>query len=147
MSSRAEASMQIENSLTDYFRTQAPGVAAAYLFGSQTSGGGTPTSDVDIAVLFAGTDRESMQQQVEEILSALSRLLRRDIHPVIMNSAGEALLKQILSKGRCIFVSDERKLAEFKMVAYARIADFHHRYLKRMQAATIRRVLEAGAHG
>jgi len=31
----------------------------------------------------------------------LSRILRKDIHPVILNSAGEELLRQIFLKGKC----------------------------------------------
>jgi hypothetical protein len=63
-----------------------------------------------------------------------------------MNFASEALLKQILGKGRCLLVADSRKLAEFRMVAYARIAGFYY-YLKKMQSGLIRRVLEAAPSG
>ena len=83
---------------------------------------------------------------MEELLQRLPRLLRKDVHPVAMNSAGEVLLKQILSKGRCIVVNDARKLAEFKMNAFSRIADFNY-YLKRMQSGLVRGVLEAAPHG
>lgn len=83
---------------------------------------------------------------MDEILLNLPKLLRKDIHPVAMNSASEALLKQIFSKGRCLLVNDSRKLAEFKMIAYARIAGFNY-YLKKMQEGLIRRVLEAAPSG
>jgi hypothetical protein len=73
-------------------------------------------------------------------------LLRKDVHPVAMNSASEMLLKQIFGKGRCLLVNDTRKLAEFKMLAYSRIASFNY-YLKKMQAGLIRKVLEAAPHG
>jgi hypothetical protein len=76
----------------------------------------------------------------------LPKLLRKDLHPVVMNSASETLLKQIFGKGRCLLVNDSRKLAEFKMIAYARIADFNC-YLKKMQMRLIRRVLEAAPSG
>jgi uncharacterized secreted protein with C-terminal beta-propeller domain len=76
----------------------------------------------------------------------LPRLLKKDVHPLAINFAGEVLLKQIFAKGKCLLVTDLRKLAEFKMVAYARIAGFDY-YLKKMQAGLIRRVLEAAPSG
>jgi hypothetical protein len=42
----------------------------------------------------------------------LGRILRKDIHPVVMNSAGEVLLKQIFSKGECLVIRDRRRHAE-----------------------------------
>jgi hypothetical protein len=44
------------------------------------------------------------------------------------------------------FIMTKRKLSEFKMTAYARIAGFNY-YLKKMQAGLIRRVLEAAPGG
>ena len=132
--------MTLEETLADYFRSHAPEIVAVYLFGSQASGKLRPTSDVDIAVLFDRTDPDLIHALMEELLQRLPRLLRKDVHPVAMNSAGEVLLKQILSKGRCIVVNDARKLAEFKMKAFSRIADFNY-YLKRMQSGLVRSVL------
>jgi predicted nucleotidyltransferase len=141
-SSRNNSGITLEESLADFFRARAPGVVAVYLFGSQASGNSLPTSDVDVAVLFDRPDRDFVSSQLDEILRLLPRLLRKDVHPVAMNSAVEVLLKQILSKGRCIVVNDARKLAEFKMKALSRIADFDY-YLKRMQSGLVRSVLEA----
>jgi predicted nucleotidyltransferase len=140
-SSRKGSGMTLEENVVDYFRSHAPGTVAVYLFGSQASGKLCPTSDVDIAVLFDRTDRDFIHARMEEILQRLPRLLRKDVHPVAMNSAGEVLLKQILSKGKCIVVNDARKLAEFQMKAFSRIADFNY-YLKRMQSGLVRSVLD-----
>jgi predicted nucleotidyltransferase len=139
-SSRKNQGMALEENLANFFRARASGVVAVYLFGSQASGNSLPTSDVDVAVLFDRTDRDLIHARMEELLQRLPRLLRKDVHPVAMNSAGEVLLKQILSKGRCIVVNDARKLAEFKMKAFSRIADFNY-YLKRMQSGLVRSVL------
>jgi predicted nucleotidyltransferase len=140
-SSRKGSGMTLEENVVDYFRSHAPGTVAVYLFGSQASGKLCPTSDVDIAVLFDRTDRDFIHARMEEILQRLPRLLRKGVHPVAMNSAGEVLLKQILSKGKCIVVNDARKLAEFQMKAFSRIADFNY-YLKRMQSGLVRSVLD-----
>jgi hypothetical protein len=58
-----------------------------------------------------------------------------------MNQAGEELLKQILSKGEYILVHDRKKLAQFKMVAYSRIANFSY-YRNRIQDGLIRNIGE-----
>ena len=138
--------MHLEETIADYFKANSSGITAVYIFGSRASGKNIPGSDVDIAVLFDRNDPDYIHSRMDEILSKLPKLLRKDIHPVAMNSASEALLKQIFSKGRCLLVDDSRKLAEFKMIAYARIAGFNY-YLKKMQAGLIRRVLEAAPSG
>lgn len=138
--------MRFDDPIADYFNANSSGVIAVYIFGSQASAKSTPKSDVDIAVLFDHSNPDFIHSRMDEILLQLPKLLRKDIHPVAMNSASEALLKQIFAKGRCLLVNDSRKLAEFKMIAYARIADFNY-YLKKMQAGLIRRVLEAAPSG
>jgi predicted nucleotidyltransferase len=138
--------MHLEEAITDYFKANSYGTAAVYIFGSQASGKCIPSSDVDIAVLFDRCDPDFIRSRMDEILLRLPKLVRKDVHPVVMNSASEVLLKQIFSKGRCLLVNDSRKLAEFKMIAYARIAGFNY-YLKKMQAGLIRRVLEAAPSG
>jgi predicted nucleotidyltransferase len=138
--------VHLEETTADYFKANSTGITAVYIFGSQISGRYIPSSDVDIALLFDRSDPDYIHSCMDEILLKLPKLLRKDIHPVAMNSASEALLKQIFSNGRCLFVNDSRKLAEFKMIAYARIAGFNY-YLKKMQAGLIRRVLEAAPSG
>jgi predicted nucleotidyltransferase len=138
--------MHFQEAIAGYFKANASGITAVYLFGSQASGTTIPGSDVDIAVLFDRSDSDFISSRIEEILLQLPKLLRKDVHPLAMNFASEALLKQIFGKGRCLLVVDSRKLAEFKMVAYARIAGFDY-YLKKMQSGLIRRVLEAAPSG
>ena len=138
--------MHLEETIADYFKANSYGTAAVYIFGSQASGKCIPSSDVDIAVLFDRCDPDFIRSRMDEILLRLPKLVRKDVHPVVMNSASEALLKQIFAKGRCLLVHDSSKLAEFKMIAYARIAGFNY-YLKKMQAGLIRRVLEAAPSG
>jgi predicted nucleotidyltransferase len=138
--------MDLEEAIEDYFRANPGGITAVYLFGSRASGNCTSGSDVDIAVLFAGSDPDMRAAIMAKFQLDLSRRLRRDVHLVTLNSAGEALLKQVFSKGRCLMVTDTRKHAEFKMTAYARIVGYGY-YLKRMQAGLIRRIMEANAHG
>jgi predicted nucleotidyltransferase len=125
--------------VTDYFSDKHD-VVAVYLFGSQASGKQRPFSDVDIAILFKHGDRGEMHRKRDDHMAALSRKLRKNIHPVVLNTAGETLAKQVFTKGKCILDKDHRALAVFKMVMYARIADFAY-YRKLMQEGFIRKTI------
>ena len=83
--------MQLYETITEYFRANLTGVVAVYVFGSQANDKGTPRSDVDIAVLFDCSDPDFIHSRIDEILLQLPKLLRKDVHPVAMNPASEAL--------------------------------------------------------
>jgi predicted nucleotidyltransferase len=114
---------QINKIITDYFNTQED-ISAVYLFGSYAEGHQQPTSDIDLGILFDSHDRQFIYRKMDEHYLALSRMLRKDLHLVALNTSGELLLKQVFSKGQCLLEKKPRKLAEFQMVAYSKIADF-----------------------
>ncbi|UCF93426.1 MAG: nucleotidyltransferase domain-containing protein [Desulfobacterales bacterium] len=130
----------IEEKITAYFRNQKE-VVSVYLYGSYASGQNRAFSDIDLGVLFAGGDKDTIDARLSQYLGDLTEVLRKDIHLTCMNYASEGLLKQIFKKGRCILVADQKRLTYFKMVAFSRIADFGF-YLKQMQAGLICRVKE-----
>jgi uncharacterized protein len=121
----------LTDTINAYFRTK-PEIAAVYLFGSFAQGKQHASSDLDLAILFKDHHQHprcvAAAQRLDRYLVELSRLLRKDPHLVTMNTAGEILLKQIFSKGRCILVNDPKALSLFTMAAYARIADFMYHY-------------------
>ena len=47
-------------------------------------------------------------------MSELENILRKEIHLVILNSAGEELTRQIFNYGKCILVKDQKKLSLLK---------------------------------
>jgi predicted nucleotidyltransferase len=126
--------------ISDYFKNKDE-VIAVYLFGSYASENNQPFSDIDIGILLNLVDQKFANQQKIRYMTELSRILRKDIHPVILNSASEVLMKQIYSKGKCILIKDSKELAKYKMTMYARIADFAY-YLDKMQKGFIRRTME-----
>jgi predicted nucleotidyltransferase len=130
----------IEGKIKDYFRNRDK-VAAVYLFGSHAIGKERSDSDVDIAILFQTRDPDLIRDLIDTYLVDLSRLLKKDIHPVVLNHAGELLLEQIFNKGKCIFVNDQRKLALFKVAAFAKIFDFSY-YRSVMQSGLIKSVMQ-----
>jgi predicted nucleotidyltransferase len=124
----------MKNNLTirikNFFKDK-PEVIAVYIFGSQATDKTGGSSDVDIGILLDTSER------VE-----LANILRKEIHPVILNSAGEELMRQIFLKGKCILVRDPEKLSLFKMIMFARIADFGY-YRDQMQSGLIRNIMES----
>jgi len=130
----------IEDRVKDYFCNRDE-VAAVYLFGSHAIGKERSDSDVDIAILFQTRDPDLIRDLIDTYLVDLSRLLKKDIHPVVLNHAGELFLEQIFNKGKCIFVNDQRKLALFKVSAFAKIFDFSY-YRTAMQSGLIKSVMQ-----
>ena len=130
----------IENRIIDYFRDRGE-VAAVYLFGSHASGKERSGSDVDLAILFQTRNPDFIRDSIDAYLVDFSRLLKKDIHPVDLNSAGEMLLGQIFKKGKCIVINDRRQLAVFRVAAFAKIFDFSY-YRDSMQSGLIKSVVQ-----
>ena len=132
--------MIIKENIKSFFENKKD-IAAVYLFGSYADGRERAASDVDLAILFGNSDRESVNQRIDEYLVALSRNLKKDLHLTAMDSASEELLKQVFKKGKCLVVNDSKKMAYFKMTAYSKIVSFHY-YRSQMQSGIIRKVIE-----
>jgi predicted nucleotidyltransferase len=122
-----------------YFMDQ-PEVIAVYLYGSYAIGEEDRASDVDIGVLIDSSDRKIEVEKGTRYMVDLATILRREIHPVILNSAGEELMRQIFLKGKCILVKDPKKLSLFKMTMFSRIVDFGY-YRVQMQSGLIRNIM------
>ena len=139
----------MENALIEkiqsYFLTENE-VVAVYLFGSYALGKARRTSDVDIGILLNSNNSELFKAKQLRYLKELGRLLRKDIHPLILNTAGEMLMQQIFTKGKCIVDNEHRKHAEFRMVMFSRIAAFSD-YKKQMQAGFIKNIIEGPTVG
>jgi len=131
---------QAVTKIKSYFEKK-PDVVAVYLFGSCASGKDRRTSDVDLGILLQVSELTNTQDKRNDYIVELARLLRKDIHPVILNSASEALIRQIFFKGKCILVNDSQELYKFKMIMTARIADFWQ-YRNMMKLGFIRKVME-----
>jgi len=125
--------------LTAYFNTKSE-IIAVYLFGSYAKGKEHHSSDIDIGLLFDSRDPVLLKKEVDTVMLDLSRILRKDIHPVILNLAGEELLRQVFLKGKCILVRDPKKLAHYKMTAFSRIVDFAY-YKNQMQTGLVRNIM------
>jgi uncharacterized protein len=135
----------LTNTLQSYFKGKAE-VIAVYLFGSYVRGLEGPASDIDIGILLNTRDQAFATIKRTQYLTELGRMLRKDIHPVILNTAGEALMKQVFKKGKCIIVNNHPKHAHFRMTMFSRIAAFGY-YRRQMQSGFIRKVSQVTTVG
>ena len=125
--------------ITNYFSLRQE-VVAVYIFGSYAAGKERLLSDIDIALLIDPEKAGELNKLQTRYLVSLSKETRKDIDIVIMNTAGEELLKQIYENGNCILVNNADKLTVFNMVSFSKIADFAY-YKNRMQAGVIRSIV------
>ena len=119
----SEVYKAMEQRIRQYFEEKKD-IVAVYLFGSYAAGKESHQSDIDIGIVFDGKNPELMMEKSLTYMSDLSRSIRKDVHPVILNTASKLLLKQIFEKGKCVLVNDKKGLDQFKMVKFAQIADF-----------------------
>jgi predicted nucleotidyltransferase len=131
---------EIEDKIVRYCKDREK-VIAVYLFGSYAKGKEHASSDVDVGVLLGGSSLDFFKERRKDYLIGLGRATRKDVDPVILNSAGEELLRQVFAKGKCILNKNSKKLAAAKMVMISRIAEFAY-YRNQMQSGLIRRIME-----
>ena len=133
----------IKEKIKNYFKDK-NGIIAVYIFGSYAKGKECRSSDIDIGILLDRNYREYQEHKRTIVTSSiveLGRILRKDIHPIILNSAGEELLRQVFLNGKCLLINDQEELSRFKMVMLSRIADFAY-YRDKMQAGLIKKVMK-----
>jgi len=131
---------KFEKDMIGYFKNK-KGVAAVYIFGSFGTVREYYYSDIDIGILLDKYNTKVARELITDCIVELGRILKRDVHPVILNSASVELLRQIFTKGHCILIKDLQRLARFRMFKFAEIADFAY-YRKQMQSGLIRKVME-----
>lgn len=126
--------------IIQFFRKR-PEVVAVYLFGSQAREQATEGSDVDLAILLdpqAAVDETKLKR---ELLLGLSRILRKEIHLVILNRAGEMLTAQVFQYGKCLYNAKPHILSRFRATQFSKIADFA--YLRNiMEKGFTRKIME-----
>ena len=115
---------ELKNKIAAYCATR-PEIVACYLFGSRAAGKERPGSDADIAFLLDRAIAASAYYDLKmAYLSGLGSLLRLDIHPLIMNNAGEVVLEQIFKKGLPVYGYDSLECIRFRMLQFSLIAEF-----------------------
>ena len=117
---------EIKNHIAAYCATR-PEIMACYLFGSRAVGKERVGSDVDVAFLLDATiPRADYASTKMTYYSGLERALRLDIHPLIMNDAGEVVLGQVFGKGDVVYQKDAEVLRSFRRRKLPQIAEFSY---------------------
>ena len=128
----------INEKIVEYFSIKT-GVVAVYLYGSYASGKQTDKSDLDLAIIMDSEKISPAQyfNKRDQFMLELSRILRKELHVVLLNHAGEGLLQQVLKKGELVYISNKQKLNMFKARILQQIFEFNY-YRNRMQSGFIR---------
>ena len=130
----------LEEKIINYFKNRKE-VISIYLFGSYAEGKELRSSDIDIGILLDRKNQDFIKEKRNDYIVALGRILRKDIHPVILNIASEELLRQIFLKGKCLLINNTSELVRYKMIMFAKIADFAY-YRNQMQSGFIRKIIK-----
>lgn len=118
-----------------------PEVLAVYLFGSYARNREKETSDIDLAIFVDPHGKVDESELKRNLIVGLSRVLRKEIHPVVLNHAGEMLSAQVFKYGSCLYNSKPHILSRFKAEQFSKIADFA--YLRKiMEKGFTRKVME-----
>jgi predicted nucleotidyltransferase len=117
---------ELKSNIATYCTTR-PEIVACYLFGSRADGKGRSGSDVDVAFLLDTTVLPTDYSNLKmSYYSGLERLLRLDIHPLIMNDAGEVVLGQVFGKGVVVYQQNSEALRRFRRRKLPMIAEFSY---------------------
>jgi uncharacterized protein len=104
-----------------------PGVVSAYLFGSLAAARAHRQSDVDVAVLLQrgvhATAAARFDVRLRLMAAAAAALRRNDIDLVVLNEAPPHLAREIVTRGRRIYLCDPVADHAFRRTAMLRAAD------------------------
>ena len=115
---------EIKKHITAYCGTRSE-IVACYLYGSRAAGKERPDSDVDVAFLLDGSvTKERYSDLRVAFYGDLAKLVRLDLHILIMNNAGELVLGEVLREGIPLYIRDEEVVERFRMRKIPLIAEF-----------------------
>ena len=117
---------ELKTHIASYCATR-PEIEACYLFGSRAVGKERAGSDVDVAFLLDAMISPTSYFDLKMAYSSgLERALRLDIHPLIMNDAGEVVLGQVFGKGEVVYQQNPEALRSFRRRKLPLIAEFSY---------------------
>ena len=106
-------------------------LVAVYLFGSVARGTARPTSDVDVAVLYAATQPATLASLGFDLAADLEPALGRRVDLVVMNRAPADLVHRVLRDGVVVAERDRSRRIAFEVKArneYFDLAPIRARY-------------------
>ena len=106
-----------------YFAKHAENLVAAYVFGSVARRTSKPSSDVDIAVLFAVPPARTLSGLPLDAQAELEQLLGRAVQLVVLNDAPVDLVHRVLRDGELVYESDRAGRVNFEVAARRKYLD------------------------
>lgn len=107
----------VEHGLRTFFETEAPEVAAAYLFGSVARGRSRATSDVDVGVLLTRPPAATLADLPLDLETDLERRLGVPVQVVVLNRAPADLVHRVLRDGKLLVDRDPSARIAFEVRA------------------------------
>ena len=117
--------------LRAFFEARPERFAAVYLFGSEARGTATPTSDVDVAVLFGSVRPGTLAAQPYELEDDLAGWLGRPVQVIVLDGAPPDLVHRVLRDGMLVAERDRSARIRFEVAArnaYFDLKPFLDRY-------------------
>lgn len=115
---------ELKNRIVTYCASRAE-ITACYLYGSRATGRERPESDADLAFLLDNSVVKSSYSSIKmEYYGALANIIRKDLHIIIMNEAGELILGEILREGVPLFVRNIEMVETFRARKIPLIAEY-----------------------
>lgn len=96
----------------------------AYLFGSRAGEDYNSKSDVDVAVYLDEKEDNTLFKKRIELISGLSKILKKDVDIIILNKASLFLKYVILREGRLIYDKAPSKRIDFELKSTNEYFDF-----------------------
>jgi predicted nucleotidyltransferase len=114
---------RVIDGLRAVFATHAAPVDCAYLFGSHARGQASPTSDIDVAVLFRESPPSGLQGLGFDLAGEIERSLGRQVDIVVLNRAAPDLVHRVLRDGVLVHEADRRRRVDFETRSRAEYFD------------------------
>ena len=114
-------------------------VLFSYLFGSLAYQNFTSKSDIDLAVYLDEKRCKDFFEKRLELITQISRALKKDVDIVILNTASPFLRYVVLKEGKLIFEKDRGKRIDFELKSMNEYFDFKpilELYHKKLLAST-----------
>ncbi len=100
------------------------GVLFCYLFGSHAREDAIQSSDVDLAVYFDKEKVEDFFDKRIELITKISRILKKDADVVVLNSTSPLLRYVILKEGSLVFEKNKGIRVDFELKSLNEYFDF-----------------------
>lgn len=126
------SSEDLKKALLPVFRKYKDEVIAAYLFGSAAKDKAASSSDIDIALLLGGRQRESFMDLRFRLYADFCRALKRnDIDLVLLNLSGNLILQdEIVRNGVVLYDGNPELRIEFESKILHDSIDFKNQRLQ-----------------